>query len=178
MSTKKKILWNMAGIIFMCAAFATITWALFFNLVSVDNNFFGTGYVKIDLNHGIPVFDSDDLALEPGSNITKPMVLTNNSSDPVHYRIYVENVSGDLQYALLFRIYDENHALLKTVTLADFNDGDALESDGPLAIGGKKTFYVEATMNECAGNEYKSRALTFDIMAKAVQSKNNPTKEF
>ena len=182
MSTKKKIFLNMAGIIFMCAAFATITWALFFHLVSVDNNFFQTGYVEIELTNGVspdgPVFGGDDLALAPGNSVTKPMVLKNKSSDPVHYRIYVENVSGDLQYALLFRIYDENHTLLKTVVLADFNDGDALESDVPLAIGGEKTFYIEAAMNECAGNEYEGRALTFDFVAKAVQSKNNPTKEF
>jgi len=177
MSTKYKIYLNMAGIILMFAAFVGVTWALLFSLVSVENNFFGTGYVKIDLNHGVRVFDGSDLALAPGDSITKPMLLINNSSDPVHYRIYLENVSGALQHALLFNIYDED-TLLKSVVPADFNSDNAIESNEPLAIDGVKVFYIEAIMNECAGNTYQGEALTFDVVAKAVQSKNNPYKEY
>jgi len=172
-----KIYWNLIGIGFTFAALVTITWALLFSMVSVENNFFGTGYVKIDLNHGVRVFDGSDLALAPGDSVTKPMLLINNSSDPVHYRIYLENVSGALQQALLFNIYDED-TLLKSVVPADFDSGNAIESSEPLAIDGVKVFYIEAVMNECAGNTYEGEALTFDVVAKAVQSKNNPYKEY
>ena len=178
MNIKKKIFLNLACVILLFAMLAGATYALLFYTVAVEDNLFETGTVRIDLNNGEKVFNGSEMNIAPGGAVSKPMVLKNLSSGPVWYRLYIENVSGPLADALMFHIYDENGVLLKSAAAKDFTSENALVSGELLDVDAEVTLRIEAAMNDCAGNEYEDRFIIFDIIAKAVQSKNNPDKEF
>ena len=175
--TKRKIYLSIVSITLLFAMLVGVTYALFHRTLTIEDNFFATGYVRIDLNNGERVFTGDELNLAPGEKITKPMTLKNNSSGPVYYMIYLENINGSLIDALIFNIYDGG-ILVKSISLADFSENNALISDKPFEMGAKKTFLIEAIMGPCAGNDYQDNFVTFDFVARAVQSRNNPNKEF
>jgi len=177
MDTKKKIYLNMASIITLFSLLAVITYALFYFTLTIEDNFFETGFVKINFNNGERVFDENDLALAPGDSIKKPMTIKNIGTGSIYYRIFLENVDGNLKDAIVFNIYDEG-VLVKTVVTADFTFDNAFVSDVSLDVDEQKDYMVEAVMSSDAGNNYRDNYITFDFIARAVQSKNNPDKEF
>jgi len=175
--TKTKIALNIAAILLLFAMLAATVAALFTGTIAVRNNLFAAGNVKIVLNNGQRIFDGSDINKEPGNEIEKPLTIQNLSSGDVWYRIYLTNVSGALKDALVFRIYDGT-TLVKTVTAADFGETNPLISEEPLAPDAIKTYRVVADFNECAGNAYENQDIHFDMTAVAVQSKNNPDRDF
>jgi hypothetical protein len=177
MTTKKKLYFNIISLILLFAMLVGATYAILIALVDVKDNFFETGYVKIELNGGKLVFDGSDFNLAPSSSITKPMTVKNLSSVPIHYRVYLENVSGSLSEAISFNIYNGSE-LVKTIEIADFDSKNALVSDESLIVNGEKTYSIEAFFNESAGTTYQNATVTFDFVAEAVQAPYNPNKEF
>ena len=91
--------------------------------------------------------------------------------------MYLENVSGELAEGLVFQIYDGEN-LLHSAKAAAFVKADPCGVDTILAAGGAPTLHPGVKLEESAGNDFQSGGVTFDLTADAVQSCNNPDKEF
>ncbi len=173
----KKIFINITAMVVLVIMLTGTTFALYSSSVAVRDNELYTGYVEINLNDNRTVFDLGSLRLEPSTMVTRPLTIKNVSSTPIYYEIYMENVNGALAQATLFHIYDDGQ-LIKTVTAKEFTADNPLISEEPMAVGAENTYQIEAVMNRGAGNSYQDTLITFDFVAVAVQSKNNPNREF
>ncbi len=175
--TKKKAIFSMIAIFVLFCMLALTTYALITSFVSVEDNLFLTGRVKIELNGGKTVFDGSDMNIEPGRSLARDFTVENKGSADVYVRLYLENVEGALQEALTFSIYD-GRTLLFTGKAKDFNENAACISGTPLSVGETRTLTAVVKMDASAGSEYQTAGITFDMTAEAVQSKNNPDKAF
>lgn len=175
--TKKKAVSSLIAIIVLFIMLVFTTYALVSSFVSVDDNLFQTGTVKIELNGGKTVFDGSDMNIEPGHTLVRDFTVENKGSAEVYVRLYLENVQGALQEALSFSIYDGDK-LLFSGAADEWTRESPCISDTPLAVGETRTLTAVVKMDEAAGNAYQSGSITFDMTADAVQSKNNPDKSF
>lgn len=173
----KKAINSFAFMLILMLMFAVTSLALFSQSLVLYNNSFETGGVKIDFNGGNVVFDEKDLLLQPDSGVTKTMTVKNISTGSIYYRIYMENVCGSLASVLEFRVY-RNGVLLRSDTASDFGADEALYCDVALSPGETDTYTISAYMPGSSGNAYQNGYITFDLVANAVQSKNNPSLEF
>lgn len=175
--TKKKAVGSIVTITVLFCMLAITTYALIFSLVSVDNNQFDMGRVKIELNGGQRIFDGSDLNIEPGYTIKRDFTVENKSTVDVYYRLYMENVTGSLQEVLTFEVYDGDELLFRGK--ADkFTKESICQGSEPLSVGETRTLTMLVKMDENAGNEYQNGGITFDMTADAVQVRNNPDKQF
>lgn len=77
----------------------------------MENNRFATGTVKINLNDGQPVIRENEFTFEPGMTVKKDFFIENESTVSVYYKLYLENVTGDLADDLLITIKDNDKIL-------------------------------------------------------------------
>ena len=175
--TKKRAVTSLAAIAVLFCMLALTTYALVASFVSVENNFFQTGTVKIELNGGKTIFDDSDINIEPGHSLVRDFTVENKGSTEVYVRLYLENMEGPLQEVLVFSIYDGD-ALLFSGTADAWTKETPCISDTPLSAGETRTLTAVVKMDEDAGNAYQVAGITFDMTADAVQAKNNPDKSF
>ena len=83
--TGKKLTGGIITIILLTVCLAITTFALVFASVSVDNNIFKTGEVKINLNDGKPVINEHEFIFEPGMTVKKDFFIENDSTWDVYY---------------------------------------------------------------------------------------------
>ncbi len=175
--TKQKAYGSIIVTLVLLVMLAITTYALFTSMVSVEENQFEMGEVKIELNDGKTIFDSVDLNIEPGYSVKEDFTVENQGTADVYYRLYLENVTGALYDALTFEIYDGE-------TLLYSGDAQALTKENPcisqtaLTAGETKTLTAVVKMKEGAGNAYQTGKINFDVTVDAVQAKNNPDKVF
>lgn len=175
--SSKKAAVSFTVLIALCFMLAVTTFALLVTTVSVYNNLFTTGSVSVQFNGGKKVFSETDLLLSPGQTLERPMTITNIGEAPAYCRIYIENVRGSLNEALLFHIYDDGQ-LVKTVRPCDFTAQNALKLPAALQPGETYSYLVQVVMEENGGNTYTESGVTFDFIVHAVQAVNNPDREF
>ena len=87
--TGKKLTGGIIAIILLTVCLAITTFALVFASVSVDNNIFKTGEVKINLNDGKPVINEHEFIFEPGMTVKKDFFIENDSTWDVYYKLYL-----------------------------------------------------------------------------------------
>ena len=145
--------------------------------VSVENNLFHTGKVKINLNDGKPVIREHEFIFEPGMTVKKDFFIENDSTWDVYYRIYLENVSGGLADVLEITVKDGDRALYSG-TASELTQQNVTAADDTLKIGQKRNLTVYFHFPEDKGNETQNRDLTFTMCAEATQTKNNPNRLF
>ena len=174
---KRKAVSSLIVIAVLFCMLALTTYALVSSFVSVKDNLFQTGTVKIELNGGKTVFDCSDMNIEPGHTFVRDFTVENKGTAEVYVRLYLENIQGDLQEALSFSIYDGDK-LMFSGSADKWTRESPCISDTPLAAGETRTLTAVVKMDETAGNAYQSGGITFDMTADAVQSKNNPDKSF
>lgn len=172
-----KFLGSFTFLIILVFLFAISTAAILSNKLVLSDNAFSTGGVNIILNDGKQLFDENDFVLQPDASIKKEMTIKNAGTGPVYYKIYMENVEGTLSAALMFRIYKDG-VLLKETSAQDFINANALISETPLEEGKTNIYEIEAYMSAFAANTFQKEYIGFDLVATAVQSKNNPDKSF
>lgn len=153
------------------------TFALVYSLVSVDNHIFEAGYVKIDLNGGEPVIREEDFVLEPDMTVEKDFYIENQSSWSVYYKIYFDNLSGELADVLEVTILDGDKVLYQGI-VSELTRDKVLAADDELAIGEKRVLTAKFHFPKSAGNDLQNRTLEFDLCADATQTKNNPERLF
>lgn len=175
--TAKRLTGGIIAIVALAVCLCITTFALVYASVSVENNLFHTGKVKINLNDGKPVIREHEFIFEPGMTVKKDFFIENDSTWDVYYRIYLENVSGGLKDVLEITVKDGDRALYSG-TASELTQQNVTAADDILKIGQKRNLTVYFRFPEDKGNETQNRDLTFTMCAEATQTKNNPNRLF
>lgn len=175
--TAKRLTGGIIAIVALAVCLCITTFALVYASVSVENNLFHTGKVKINLNDGKPVIREHDFIFEPGMTVKKDFFIENDSSWDVYYRIYLENVSGGLKDVLEITVKDGDRALYSG-TASELTQQNVTAADDTLKIGQKRNLTVYFHFPEDKGNETQNLDLTFTMCTEATQTKNNPNRLF
>ncbi len=175
--TAKRLTGGIIAIVALAVCLCITTFALVYASVSVENNLFHTGKVKINLNDGKPVIREHEFIFEPGMTVKKDFFIENDSTWDVYYRIYLENVSGGLKDVLEITVKDGDRALYSG-TASELTQQNVTAADDTLKIGQKRNLTVYFHFPEDKGNETQNLDLTFTMCAEATQTKNNPNRLF
>ncbi len=175
--TSKKLTSGIITVIILSICLCITSFALIYASVSVENNIFATGKVKINLNNGKPIITENEFIFEPGMTVEKEFFIENLSSDSIYYKVYFMNVRGGLSDVLTVTVKDKDTVLFEG-TAAEFTKAGVTSPDEPLEIGERKAFTVTFHYPEESGNDTQNLSLSFDLAADAVQTKNNPNKLF
>lgn len=175
--TAKKLTGSIIAVIVLALCLCITTFAPVWASVSVENNLFHTGEVKINLNDGMPLIKGHEFIFEPGMTVAKDFFIENNSNFDVYYRIYLDNISGDLINAVTVTITDGDR-ILYTGTADKLTKQNVAAADDTLKIGQRRNLTAVFRYPEDMGNETQNSLLTFTVCAEATQTKNNPNKLF
>ena len=178
-NTAKKLTAGIVTIIVLAICLCITTFALIYAAVSVNDNTFQTGGVKINLNDGKPVIQEDEFLFEPGMTVEKDFFIKNESTWEVYYRLYFDDVTGGLADVLEITIKEKTSGkTLYEGTAKELSRANVSAADDLLAIDERRDFTVYFHYPEEAGNDSQDNSLTFTICAEATQTKNNPEKQF
>ena len=175
--TSKKMTAGIIILIILSIALCITTFALVYSTISVENNIFKTGSIQINLNDGKPVIEEHEFQFEPGMTVEKEFFIENQSTWSVYYKIYFDNVAGDLADVLEITISDGDKVLYQG-TASHLNKNSVSAADDELGLDERRTLTVSFHFPEGAGNVAQNQILAFDLCAEAVQTKNNPNREF
>lgn len=175
--TAKKLTGSIIAVIVLAICLCITTFALVWATVSVDNNLFHTGTVKINLNDGKSVIEEHEFLFEPGMTVKKDFFIENQSTWDVYYKLYFDNVAGGLADVLQITVKDREKTLYKG-TAAELNREAVGAAEDILRLNERRELTVYFYFPEEAGNSAQNLTLTFDMCADAVQAKNNPNKLF
>ena len=175
--TAKRLTGGIVAIIILALCLAITTFALVYATVSVENNLFHTGGVRINLNNGKPVIQEHEFLFEPGMTVKKDFFIENESTWDVYYKIYFDNVSGGLADVLTVTIKDGEKTLYSG-TANELTRANVIAADDTLMIGERRNLTVIFHFPEEKGNEAQNLDLTFTMCADATQTKNNPNRLF
>lgn len=174
--TGRRLFAAMAGIVLLLSCLCITTYALVMLSVSIDDNTFTTGTVKINLNDGNPVIREDEYLFEPGMTVSKTFFVENESTGSVYYKLYFTDVRGDLGDILQVTIRDGDQLLLSGTPNSLSRSAAPMAEE--LAVGQRRDLTVTFHYPESAGNQTQQKTLSFRLTAEAVQTKNNPQQEF
>ena len=175
--TGKKLTGSIAAIAILSVCLFVTTFALIYSSVVVDDNIFGTGEVKINLNDGNPIIREDEFMFAPGMTVQKDFFLENLGSTDVYYRLYFDNVSGELSEFLDITIKDGDK-ILYSGKADELSEENAVAAREILKPNERRNLTVTFYYPENCGNGGQSSYLSFDLKAEAVQAKNNPDRLF
>ncbi len=175
--TAKRLISSVGIIILLSICLCITTFALVLSMVSVEDNLFMTGAVKINLNDGKPVIKDNEFIFESGMTVKKDFFLQNESSCDVYYKLYFGNINGGLADILQIKICDEDKVLFSG-TAKELTKENVGAADDVLRLNEIKELQIYFHFPEEAGNEAQNLFLNFDMAVDAVQTKNNPNREF
>ena len=175
--TIKKITSSIILTIILTFCLGITTFSLIYSMISVDNNLFHTGNIKINLNDGKPIIKEKDFLFEPGMTVKKEFFIENQSTWDVYYKLYLDNIQGDLADFLEITIKDGDKILYsdKASEITIENVGAAYDR---LRIHERRNLDVYFHLPEDAWNNCQNMILAFQLCADAVQTKNNPNQLF
>ncbi len=160
-------------ILCLCITSAALVWAT----VSVEENLFHTGIIKINLNDGKPIIEENEFLFEPGMTVKKDFFIKNEGTWDVYYRIYFNEIEGGLADVLEITIKDGDTVLYSGL-MRELEKDKVTTVDKPLKVDEKLTLTVFFHYPESAGNDTQNQNVRFTISADAVQTKNNPNMDF
>ena len=175
--TAKRLTGGIVAIVILALCLCVTTFALVYASVSVENNLFHTGEVRINLNDGKPVIQEHEFLFEPGMTVKKDFFIENDSTWDVYYRLYRDNVTGGLAVVLEVSVTDGSKTLYSG-TANELTKQNVLAADDTLKIGQRRELTVVFHYPETMGNDTQDLDLTFTLCAEATQTKNNPNKLF
>lgn len=175
--TSKKITYTFISIFLLIICTCVTTFALVHEKIVIEDNYFVTGDIKLNLNDGKPVINEDTLFIEPGMTIKRDFFLENISDNDAYFRIYFDNVSGELSEVLNVEIKEDNKVLF-TGKVVDLSRDNLEASDEILKANERKDLQLTIYFPKESGNKYQDNKLQFNLVAEGVQVKNNDNKEF
>ncbi len=178
MDKKKKLSISIASLILLCFCLSVTSFALGYTVFKVENNRFRTGGIGIDLNGGQPIITEDEFLFEPGMTVEKPFYIKNNGTWAVYYKLYFSDVKGELGDVLDITITDSNGTQLIKGKMSELTEKKVKALESQLDVGQKQELKAVFHFPEEAGNQWKNGSVSFEMSAIAVQTKNNPNKEF
>lgn len=176
-TTAKKLKVSMGTVLAIVACLCVTTIALFFSAVAMKDNLFHTGEAKINLNDGEPVIQAGEFLFEPGVTVQKTFFVQNEGTWDLYYRLYMDDVSGDLANILEVTIKD-GEKVLYSGTAASLTNKNVAATDDVLKVGERRELTIVFHYPEAGGNEGRARDLSFVLCAQATQTKNNPERQF
>lgn len=177
--THKKLKRSMFIAVLLALMLGVTTFALITSMVEVKDNHFDTGVVKINLNDGKPVIQEDEYLFEPGMRVVKDFFIKNEGSIDAYYKVYLEDVKGDLADVLQLTIKDkDNDKVLYQGTAKDLTRGSAAVDEDVLKAGERKDLSILFYFPKERGNEAQDKTLSFKMGATATQVRNNPGRSF
>lgn len=175
--TAKKLTGYIITVVILAVCLCITTVAIVLASVSVKNNLFQTGSIKINLNDGHSIIGDGEFLLEPGMTVKKDFFIKNESTFDVYYKLYFNNVSGGLADVLEITIKDGDKVLFHG-TPAELNRADTAAADDILRVNDRRDLIIYFYFPDETGNSAQNKTLIFDFCADAVQTKNNPNKLF
>ena len=179
MINNKKLQINIVTLILLCLGLCIASFAAASMMIRYDvkDNFFQTGGIDIDLNGDKPIIPA--CLIEPGVPVEKEFYIKNNGSWEVFYKLYFEEVKGELADVLEITIYEKDspEIVLLEGKINDLVHADRLDIAGELERGQTQELIARFHLPEDAGNEYKDKSLEFKMSAIAVQTKNNDPED-
>lgn len=175
--TAKKLTRAIILAVFLAICLCITTYALVMAHVSVKENRFQTGSVDINLNDGKPVIEEHEFLFEPGMTVIKDFFIQNESTCEVYYKLYFDKVAGGLANVLEITI-QKGDKILYRGTAASLSLAKVAAADDVLGVGERRELTILFHYPEGADNSGQGHELTFDLCAKAVQTRNNEDKEF
>ena len=175
--TAKKLTRAIILAVFLAICLCITTYALVMAHVSVKENRFQTGSVNINLNDGKPVIEEHEFLFEPGMTVKKGFFIKNESTCEVYYKLYFDKVTGGLANVLEITI-QKGDKILYRGTAASLNLTKVAAADDVLGVGERRELTILFHYPEGADNSGQNQTLTFELSAKAVQTRNNDYKEF
>lgn len=176
-STSKKLTASVAAVVVLAICLCITTFALVWATVSVGNNLFHTGTVKVNLNDGKPVIEEHEFLFEPGMTVKKDFFIENQSTWDVYYKLYFTEVEGGLADVLDITVKDGERTLYNGKA-GDLIKENARAADDILKLNERRNLTVYFHFPEESGNSAQNLVLTFSMRADAVQTKNNPSRLF
>ena len=134
--TRSRLTGGIVAVIVLAVCLVVTTVALAYSMISVRDNTFATGGVRINLNDGEPVIRPDEFLFEPGMTVKKDFFIENDSTGTVYYRLYFAGVSGDLADVLEVTVKDGDKTLYSG-TPTQLENTQAV--DDLLAVGQRRT---------------------------------------
>ena len=176
-NTVKKLTAGIVTVIILAVCLFITTFALVWATVSVENNLFRTGSVKINLNDGKPVIEEHEFLFEPGMTVKKDFFIENQSTWDVYYKLHIDHIDGGLADVLEVTVKDVDKVLYHG-TASELERTDVGAADDILRINETRSLSVYFYFPEETGNSAQDLTLSFDMCADAVQTKNNTEKLF
>ena len=178
-AVQKKLHRSMIIAVLLALMLIVTTFALITSIVSVKDNTFETGIVRINLNDGEPVIHENEYLFEPGMRVQKHFFIKNEGSIDAYYKVYMEDVTGDLADVLQLTITDdESGKVLYQGTADELTRGSAAVSDDIITSGESKNLTILFYFPKERGNEAQDKTLSFRMSATATQVRNNPGHAF
>lgn len=175
--TTVKIKKSIAAVVILFICLAATTFALIYSMVKVEDNVFQTGEVEIDLNDGQPVIEDHMFLFEPGMTVEKYFFVENKGTCDIYYRLYFDNVKGKLADVLDVTVKD-GQAVLFSGKASELTKNEAAKDTTPLMTGERRNLTILFHYPEAAGNSTQGEWLSFELVADATQTRNNPDMIF
>lgn len=173
----KKIVVGIVTIFVLIFSLLIASYVFAKEVVGVNNNYFHTGRIKVNLNDGKPVITEDEFLFEPGMTVEKDFFVENVGTWDVFYKLYLKDVEGSLKDVLQITIKD-NDGVLYYGTANELNKENVSTVNKELKVNERHNFKIIFHYPETSGNETKNSDVTFSLAIDVVQTKNNTDKEF
>ena len=206
----KKLMISIITIIIVTVCFLSTTFALIYDSVSVKDNYYQTGMVDVyisdlqkvdkeDINGSLPInsdsndIELDDFIFEPGMTVVKSFYIENRSTCDVYYRLYLDELKGDLANIIEITITiddDDNNSSNDTVLFSNVKASNLSKDsindfikDNPNSVdeleeGESKSYKIYFHYPSESNNSGQDKSLSFKLSVEATQTKNNADKEF
>ena len=185
----KKFTISIIIVIILMICFVTTTFALISNKVTVEDNYYQTGTLKVDINGGNPIIEENEFNFEPGMTVVKSFYIENRSTCDVYYRLYLDELEGDLVDVIKITITiddgDEDHdndKVLYSDVASNLTKEHSTVADDILGAkdsdNGKRNYLIYFYYPSESNNSGQDKSLSFKLSVEATQTKNNTDKEF
>lgn len=205
MTTEKKLRAGMFTVLVLTVCLTITTYALMRVTLDLKDNVFHTGQIGINLNDGKPIIDENNSMFqrfEPGVLAESRFFIENDMSTwSVYYRLYFEDVAGDLadvlevtitepgstagKGPLAAQVFDDERRkeniqgeILYHGTLSELTRAQVHTAHDVLEVGERRELCMYFYFPTEKGNETMGKEVSFSVCADAVQTKNNENREF
>lgn len=185
--TARQLTRGIIIIVLLLVCLCTTSLALILASVRVNENWFETGGVQLNLNDGQPVINA--IQFEPGATLKREFFLENQSSDSVFYKLYFAGIKGGLADVVEVKITPEldgdtgwedvpTEQVLYSGLVSGLTRAKVSAVGDSLKVGEVKRFSIFFHFPEQAGNYAQDLDLEFTLCAEATQTRNNPGMAF
>ena len=163
-------------VVALVLGWSVTSYALSWHQITIDENSFSTGTLKINLNDGEPVFD-EDILFEPGMLVQRCFTIANEGSIDAYYRLWFSEIEGDLAEELMIEIRDGKKLVFEG-EFKEMLEEKSFSANSTLLAGEEKELSIIIFLPEEGTNASQGKTVTFRLNYDATQKDSNPSKEY